>query len=158
MPQEQIVLSASSSQILNFWTFMLLGACMLAGAYSLYLFVAWEAALAWMVALALAMLWKYLDVRCQRYALSTERLKTQKGVFSKVTHELELYRVKDIMLEQPFFLRLFGLGNVVLMTTDASTPSLTLRAIPDAENWREKLRRCAEDRRDQKRTRVTEMD
>lgn len=135
---------------------MLLGLCMLAGAY--FAFLVWEAALAWMVVVALAGVWKYLDVSCQRYELSTERLKTQKGVFSKVTHELELYRVKDILFEQPFFLRLFGLGNVVLMTTDASTPTLTLRAIPDAQNWREKLRRCAEDRRDQKRTRVTEVE
>lgn len=135
MPQEQTVLSASSSQILNFRVFALLGAFQLAGAY--FMFLQWELALAWMVLVALVMLWKYLDVRCQHYELTTERLKTRSGIFSKTTHELELYRVKDIMFEQPFFLRLFGLGNVVLMTTDASTPTLTLRAIPDAENWRE---------------------
>lgn len=156
MPQEQTVLSASSSQILNFWAFMLLGACQLAGAY--LMFIRWELALAWMVAVALVMLWKYLGVRCQHYELTTERLKTQTGIFSKTTQELELYRVKDIMFEQPFFLRLFGLGHVVLMTSDVSTPTLTLRAIPDAENWREKLRRCTEERREHKRTRITEVE
>ena len=156
MTQEQTVLSESSSQILNFWPFTLLGSLMLAGAY--FLFLAWMPALAWMVAVALVMGWKYLTIRCQRYELTTQRLKTQKGVFSKTTHELELYRVKDIMLQQPFFLRLFGLGNVVLMTSDVSTPELTLRAIPDAATFRDKLRQCVEERRDQKRTRITETE
>lgn len=156
MTQEQTVLSESSSQILNFWPFMLLGSLMLAGAY--FLFIAWELALAWMVAVALAMVWKYLDIRCQRYELTTQRLKTQKGVFSKTTHELELYRVKDIMLQQPFFLRLFGLGNVVLMTSDVSTPELILRAIADAATFRDRLRQCVEERRDQKKMRVTEVE
>lgn len=153
MPQEQTVLSASSSQVLNFWAFMLLAGFMLAGAY--FMFVMWQPALAWMVAVALAMVWKYFDIHCQCYELTTERLKTKKGVFSKITHELELYCVKDMMFEQPFFLRLFGLGNVVLMTTDPSTPTLILKAIPDAENWREQLRRYAEDRREQKKIRIT---
>lgn len=156
MPQEQTVLSASSSQILNFWAFMLLGACQLAGVY--LMFFRWELALAWMVVVALVMVWKYFDIHCQRYELTTERLKTQTGVFSKITHELELYCVRDMLFEQPFFLRLFGLGNVVLMTSDVSTPTLTLRAIPDADNWREKLRRCTEERREQKRTRLTEVE
>lgn len=156
MPQEQTVLSASSSQVLNFWAFMLLGACQLAGAYLMFFYVI--PALAWMVAVALVMLWKYLGVRCQHYELTTERLKTRSGIFSKTTQELELYRVKDILFEQPFFLRLFGLGHVVLMTSDVSTPTLTLRAIPDADNWREKLRRCTEERREQKRTRLTEVE
>jgi uncharacterized membrane protein YdbT with pleckstrin-like domain len=156
MSQEQTVLSASSSQVLNFWAFMLLGALLLVGVYLLVAFGV--LALAWLVAVALAALWKYLDVNCQRYELTTERLKTQSGVFTKVTHELELYRVKDIMFEQPFFLRLFGLGHVILMTSDMSTPTLTLKAIPDAENWREKLRYCTETRRAQKRTQVTEVE
>jgi uncharacterized membrane protein YdbT with pleckstrin-like domain len=156
MSQEQTVLSASSSQVLNFWAFMLLGALLLVGVYLLIVFGV--LALAWLAAVALAALWKYLDVNCQRYELTTERLKTQSGVFTKVTNELELYRVKDIMFEQPFFLRLFGLGHVILMTSDMSTPTLTLKAIPDAENWREKLRQCAETRRAQKRTQVTEVE
>lgn len=150
--QEQTILSTSSSQILNFWVFILLGTLMLAGAY--FLFIMWEAALAWMVAVALVMIWKYFDIHCQRYELTTERLKTQQGIFSKITHELELYCVKDMLFEQPFFLRLFRLGNVVLMTSDPSTPKLTLKAIPDAENWRQQLRHYAEKRREQKGIRI----
>ncbi len=37
-------------------------------------------------------------------------------------NELELYRVKDIVLNEPFLLRLVGLSNIVLVTSDRSTP------------------------------------
>src|ERR1700761_9630216 len=44
----------------------------------------------------------YLATRAKIYELTTERLKTTQGVFSKVTDTLELYRVKDIETRQPF--------------------------------------------------------
>ena len=56
------------------------------------------------------------------------------------TDELELYRVRDYKFEQPFFLRLFSLGNIVLQTSDKSDPQVVLSAIPNGEELREKLR------------------
>ena len=71
----------------------------------------------------------WLKVRCHRYIITTERLKEEDGVFSKTTEELELFRVKDITLIEPFTLRLFGCGNIVLDTSDKSTPIVVLDAI-----------------------------
>src|SRR5579864_4807262 len=45
---------------------------------------------------------RYLKNKCKVYELTTERLKTTEGVFSKMTDTLELYRVKDIETQQPF--------------------------------------------------------
>src|SRR5215472_5649489 len=45
---------------------------------------------------------RYLQTKCTVYELTTERLKTTKGIFSKVTDTLEFYRVKDIETQQPF--------------------------------------------------------
>ena len=39
------------------------------------------------------------------------------------THEFELYRVKDIVLNEPFLLRLVGPSIIILVTSDRSTPS-----------------------------------
>src|SRR6266851_1235732 len=39
---------------------------------------------------------RYLQTKNKVYELTTERLKTTEGVFSKVTDTLELYRVKDL--------------------------------------------------------------
>jgi uncharacterized membrane protein YdbT with pleckstrin-like domain len=80
------------------------------------------------------------------------------GVFSKTTSELELYRVKDTQFEQPFFLRLFGLGNVLLISTDATTPIVKIEAIANAHELRENIRRFVEERRDAKRVRNVEME
>ena len=49
---------------------------------------------------------RWLSVRCTEYRLSTERLTVSWGVLSRRVEELELYRVKDTSIDQPFFLRM----------------------------------------------------
>jgi len=102
--------------------------------------------------------WKWLQTRCFSYELTTQRLRIAQGVFSRTTDELELYRIKDLSLVQPFFLRLFSLGNVVLLTSDRSTPKLTIEAVADAGDLHEKLRRLVEELRDRKRVREVDFE
>ncbi|HEX2922665.1 MAG TPA: PH domain-containing protein [Chloroflexota bacterium] len=101
---------------------------------------------------------KYLDLRCTRYLATTERLRITRGIFSRRTDDTELYRVDDTLLEQPFLLRLVGRGNVVLVTSDRSTPNIVLRAIPKAGALRDNMRPHVEACRDRKRTRVIDFD
>lgn len=99
-------------------------------------------------------IWRWLVVRNTVFTLTTERLGIRRGVFNRVTEDLELYRVRDTRLEQSFFERLFGLGEVVLFTTDTSTPELHLTWLKDAALLRETVRKFAEARRDAKRVRT----
>jgi uncharacterized membrane protein YdbT with pleckstrin-like domain len=101
-------------------------------------------------------IWRWLVVRNTVFTLTTERLRTRRGVFSRITEDLELYRVRDTKLEQTFFERMFGLGEVILYTTDASTPEVHIPWLKDAELLRETVRRFAEERRDAKRVRTFE--
>ena len=101
-------------------------------------------------------IWRWLETRTQVYTLTNQRLKTTRGIFSKVTEDLELYRVRDTRLQQTFWQRLFGLGEVVLHTTDASTPEVHLRWLPQAEALRERIRLLVEARRDEKGVRTLE--
>jgi len=73
--------------------------------------------------------------------------KTHSGVLNKHVDELELYRVKDYKLVQPFFLRILSLSNIVLETSDRSNPTITIRAIPDGNDVREQIRKLVEDLR-----------
>lgn len=73
---------------------------------------------------------KWLQVKCRSYVLTDERLSEQSGVFSKITDDLELYRIKDTAIFEPFLLRSFGLGNVVLYTSDRATPIVVIQAVP----------------------------
>jgi uncharacterized membrane protein YdbT with pleckstrin-like domain len=101
-------------------------------------------------------IWRWLVVRNTVFTLTDQRLSTRRGVFNRVTEDLELYRVRDTRLEQTFFERMFGLGEVILFTSDASTPEVHLPWLRDADGLRETVRRLSEARRDAKRVRTLE--
>src|SRR5438105_1565869 len=101
----------------------------------------------WLVVPIFIALWKWAQLRCLVYELTTERLKQTAGVLSKRVDELELYRVKDITLEQPFFLRLFSLANIILDTADKTTPRVVLQGIPQAEESANQIRQHVETQR-----------
>ncbi len=137
--EEKVVWSGSPSQVLNVGVFII---CLLMCFLVFPLFYA---------------LWRYLVIRCTRYVITNERIKITTGVFSTKTEYLELYRVNDITFEQPFFLRVFSLGNLRLITSDVSTPELTLWAIPASEELLGEIRKCIETQRDKKRARVVDF-
>ena len=120
-------------------------------------FIGWGL-LFWLVIPVFIILWRWLEVRNLRYELSTERLKIRRGVLNKKTDEIELYRVRDYQLDQPFFLRLFGLGNIAVTTADRTNPLVVLRAIRDGEQVREQIRNAVEACRVAKRVREVDLD
>jgi len=139
MDEEKIVWSGSPSQVLNLGIFVI---CALTCFLIIPIFIA---------------LWKWLTLKCTKYVITTERIRITSGVFSTKTDYLELYRVNDITFEQPFFLRIFSLGNLVLTTSDVSTPSLILRAIPSSEELHSEIRKYIETQRGKKRAQVIDF-
>jgi uncharacterized membrane protein YdbT with pleckstrin-like domain len=101
---------------------------------------------------------KYLEVRFRKYVVSTERLRISRGILSKRTDNLELYRVDDIILEQPILLRLVSRGTVRLATSDRTNPDAVIEAIPHAPELRDQVRRYVEVCRDRKRVRVVDIE
>lgn len=140
MSEEKDVWSGTPSQVVNLGSFILMGL------------------LFWLVLPLLVILWKWLVVKTTRYELTTERLRTQYGVLNKRTDDLELYRITDYRLEQPLLLRLFSLGNIILVTYDRSHPVVVLRAVPNAEDLLEKLRTYIEASRGAKRVREVNVE
>ena len=137
---EEIVWSGSPSQIVNLPVLVL---CTL---------------FSWLVVPIFYALWKWLVVRNIRYELTSERLKLREGVLNKVLNEVELYRVRDYRAEQPIYLRVFSLGNVIIGTTDASHPRVVLRAVRDVEHVLELVRRYVEDCRARKNVRAIDLE
>ena len=97
--------------------------------------------------------WKWLETRNTVYTLTDERLKFTRGVLTRSTEDLELYRVRDTRFEQGVFERLLGLGRIRLFTADETSPEITLPFIHGADAVREKIRDLVEARRDAKRVR-----
>jgi uncharacterized membrane protein YdbT with pleckstrin-like domain len=102
--------------------------------------------------------WRWLETRNTTYTLTDQRLKTTRGVFTRSTEDLELYRVRDSRFEQDLAERLLGLGQVVLFTTDETSPEIRMTFIKDAEAVREKIRALVEARRDAKRVRYLDAE
>lgn len=101
---------------------------------------------------------RYLTTQSKVYELTTERLKISEGVFTKVTDTLELYRVKDIETRQPFSFRIMGIENVQLNTSDASSPSILIDAIPHAVGLGDQIRNQVETIRQQKGVREIDIE
>ena len=140
MEQERSVWSGTPSQVVNLPAFILLGLIF------------------WLVIPLFVILWKWLAVKYTKYELTTERLRMRHGVLNKETDDLELYRVRDYKLVQPFWLRLFSLGNVVLQTSDRSHPVVTIKAIRDGDAMRELLRKYVEQNRVRKQVREVDFE
>lgn len=156
-PAEQVIWSGSSSQVSNLHIYIL---CLLVAGGIVALSVVLQqpllnAAIALPAVFALA---RFIVLRSRHYELTTQRVRLRQGILSKRTDELELYRVKDVTVLEPFWQRLFGLGNITITTNDATTPTLTMQALPRAAQTREALRNAIEDCRDRKRVRIAELE
>jgi uncharacterized membrane protein YdbT with pleckstrin-like domain len=156
-PAEQVIWSGSSSQVRNLHIYLL---CALLAGGVVALAIVLQQPLIY-IGLALPLLyavWRWFLLRSRHYELTTQRVRLRQGLFSKRTDEMELYRVKDVTVFEPFWQRLFGLGNIIITAHDASTPTLVLEALPGAAQTREALRNAIEDCRDRKRVRIAELE
>jgi len=101
---------------------------------------------------------RYLQTKCTIYELTTERLKTTEGVFSKVTDTLEFYRIKDMETHQPFLYRLCGIENIQLNTSDTTSPFVLIEAVPHEIGLADKIRNQVETIRQQKGVREVDVE
>lgn len=82
----------------------------------------------------------YLKVSTTKYVLTNERLRVTTGVLSTRTEDLELRRVRDSVILRPFWARVAGLGDIQILSADASTPRLVLHAIKDPDGVQSMIR------------------
>lgn len=78
-------------------------------------------------------LYRFWFIRCISYIITPETICIRRGIFFKRTDYVELYRVKDYILTQPFLLQIPGLMNLMLKSTDPETPIIWLRGIPASD-------------------------
>ena len=72
--------------------------------------------------------------------------------------DMELCRVKDAMLHEPFLLRLVRRANIQIISSDRSSPGITLPALPNAEWLRQQIRANVERLRLKRGVREMDMD
>jgi len=102
-------------------------------------------------------LWKWALLRSTVFHLTNERLLTTSGILTKVTNTLELYRIRDLQVVQPLMLRLLGLQNIAIFTSDASTAEVPLRFVHASLNLPDRIRQCVEACRTKKNVRMMDV-
>lgn len=164
MNSEQILWKGTPSQVLNLPALILglLAGGVLTVAALLTTIVAGPLVIPAIIAVWVVCLFpwlvKMISTRFDNYELTNERLKHSSGVFSRNVDVLELYRVKDMKQELPFHFRIFGLGRILLETSDRSTPAVVLNAIHQSTEVADLIRRNVEAQRDKKRVREVDLE
>lgn len=92
-----------------------------------------------------------------RYAISEDRLYLSEGLFTLSDDEILLYRVRDISTKRTLWQRMFGVGTVVVISSDKTLPTLELKNIKDPMKVKELLHEQVEEMKIQRRVRVGEI-
>ena len=79
-------------------------------------------------------------------------------MLTRTTDEIELYRVKDIRLVEPFLQRLVGLSVIEITSSDRSNPNLSLSGIRKGDELRNNLRNQVERLRTNKNVREVDFE
>jgi hypothetical protein len=77
------------------------------------------------------------------YRVTTQRIIIESGLFSKSLEEIDMRSVDDIEFRQSFLERIFGIGEIAVVSTDKVAPRRTLHGIRDPRNTRELIRGAA---------------
>lgn len=159
-PAEKTIWSGRGSQILNTWRF-LFSAVLVLGILPLRMWFHAQpeslqiefksyygiATLALFFLPVIYAYWHWLKVDSHTFRLTTQRLLETYGIFTRQRNNLELYRVKDIVLRESFLQYLVGCGTVKLLTSDHTTPVLYLRAVKEPEVVKDLIRITVEQQR-----------
>lgn len=83
-----------------------------------------------------------------KYRLTTHRFFKNVGILSRKINELELIRVDDVSVEQNLIQRLFDVGIITLLSTDATDPRLVIYGVDSPILLKEKIREYVRKRRE----------
>jgi len=94
-------------------------------------FPIWWVSLALVVAGLVMLFIPYLIVKSVRYRITNYRIDFERGIFGKKIDTLELWHVEDIRFDQSFLDRIFGVGNLMVVSADETTPQLRMHGLPN---------------------------
>jgi uncharacterized membrane protein YdbT with pleckstrin-like domain len=87
-------------------------------------------------------LWFYVKSRRIHFEITTQRIKLERGLLSKVQESLELFRIDHFELRKPLGMRLLGQASLRLFTSDAELDRFHIYGVPNLESLADELRSC----------------
>ena len=89
---------------------------------------------------ALYLLATFAVRRAVRYTLSPQRLEIERGILGRRFESLDLWRVRDVVLEQTLIDRLRGVGRITVFSSDEVEPVLALGPVAEGKPLFDRLR------------------
>ncbi len=98
-----------------------------------------------------------LPLSFTRYAVSDDRLFLSTGLLNIKDEEILLYRVRDLSLSRSLGQRIFGVGTIVVTSSDKSQPVLQIKNVKDPAGVKELIHTQVEEMKIRRRVRVNEV-
>ena len=98
-----------------------------------------------------------LPLSFTRYAVSDDRLFLSTGLLNIKDEEILLYRVRDLSLSRSLGQRIFGVGTIVVTSSDKSQPVLQIKNVKDPAMVKELIHTQVEEMKIRRRVRVNEV-
>ena len=98
-----------------------------------------------------------LPLSFTRYAVSDDRLFLSTGLLNIKDEEILLYRVRDLSLSRSLGQRIFGVGTIVVTSSDKSQPVLHIKNVKDPAMVKELIHTQVEEMKIRRRVRVNEV-
>lgn len=92
-----------------------------------------------------------------RYRLSEDRIFREVGFFTIREEEILLYRIRDLELKMTLGQRLFGVGTVILHSSDKTAPTLELKNVKKPRDVKETIFQQVEQCKEERRMRTMEF-
>jgi len=84
----------------------------------------------------------FMKSRGTHFEITTQRIKLERGVLSKVQESLELFRIDHFEFRKPLGMRLMGQSALHVYSSDAELSKFFIYAVPNLEALAEELRTC----------------
>lgn len=90
------------------------------------------------------------------YEITTQRIRIRRGILGNTIEEVELVRVKDTRVKQHLGERVLDIGDVTVISNDASMPEVVLHNVSDPVTVRELIRKAVNDEKKRRGLRYRE--
>jgi membrane protein YdbS with pleckstrin-like domain len=107
------------------------------------------------VTIGIAYLVYWVRSRSVTYTLTTQRIQVERGLFSTIKANVELFRIDDFDIHRPFGMRVLGQCQLHLRSSDPDLQEVVVSGIPNLDRLSDTLRECA--LRERTRRKVTTL-
>ena len=92
------------------------------------------------------------------YSVSEDRLFRESGLLNRTYEEILLYRIRDISLTRSLGQMIFGVGTIVIHSSDKSSGTLEIQNVKSPKQVKELIHQLVEESKTRRRFRFGEFD